>query len=302
MVEERRGRRIGRGGSSSCECGFFDFIQRSTGGRRAAVLGRITTNVTGASVPLLATTSFNGHPIFSYSADSSKHLVALFNTPTPPTSLILVPPPSQSNPISTLELYTQLAFESLGIAYLSILPAALAASYALNTTSGVVVHLGKHASHVSVVVDSIVRNEWSTVAPVGLAHCEAYTRRLLGEDKAVERELALAAGKVQDGEAGAGEDAVDGPGADGIKWEAGEKDKLLDELNEAFWRGVFSGDVEVDVLTASGQKVVIQGKEEDDEGAFDVAKRYVCGAAIHSFISARRSSFRSTRSCTCSHR
>jgi len=211
-------------------------------------------------------------------ADPSKHLLTLFNTPTPPTSLILVPPPSQSNPISTLELYTQLSFESLGIAYLSILPAALAASYALNTTSGVIVHLGKHASHISVVVDSIVRNEWSTVAQVGLADCEAHTRRLLAEDKAVEKELALVAGKT--GEAGAdaptsepGATATAQNGADSVKWNEGEKEKLLDELNDAFWKGVLSGEVEVDVLTATGQKVVIQGKEEDDEGTFDVAKR-----------------------------
>lgn len=204
-------------------------------------------------------------------ADSRKHLLTLFNTPTPPTSLILVPPPSASNPISALEMYTQLAFETLGVAYMSVLPAALAASYALNTTSGVIVHLGKHASHISVIVDSIPRNEWSTVAPVGLAHCEAYTRGLLGDDKAVERELALAAGKIA-ADDGAGAEAN---GTSSVQWAEGEKDRLLDELNEAFWRGVLSGEVDVDVLTASGQKVVIQGKEEDDEGAFDVAKRYV---------------------------
>ncbi|ORY26139.1 putative RNA polymerase II transcription factor [Naematelia encephala] len=99
------------------------------------------------------------------------------STNTAPLLLVL--------PDLTLEAqarYCQLAFEGLNVPGLSILPTPLAALYALGQTTGIVLHVGPRSSQISIVVDSVVRPECSTIVDVGSLDCEEFFEGLLKDD------------------------------------------------------------------------------------------------------------------------
>jgi actin-related protein 9 len=169
--------------------------------------------------------------------------------------LILIPPPSPALPNSTQALYAQLAFERLNVPAFAILPPSLASIFALGQTTGLTIHLGYESTHISVITDSLVREECSSVAPVGRMHCGEHFVRLLLADAGLEKELRAASGKEGD-------------------WEAGEKERYVAEVAKFVWEECMDGD-DIEVLGAQGAAVSLPGKEAEDDAAFDVAKKWV---------------------------
>lgn len=138
----------------------------------------------------------------------------------------------------------------------SILPPSLAALFALGQTTGVIVHIGYEKTYINVIVDSILREECSAVVEVGKKYCEEHFVDLLSRDSGLEKELRTAIGKG---------DAA---------WAAGEKEKYIAEVAAFVWGECTDGD-DIEVVGASGQKVALPGKEEEEDSAFDVAKKCV---------------------------
>ncbi|KAK8864654.1 hypothetical protein IAR55_001904 [Kwoniella newhampshirensis] len=171
--------------------------------------------------------------------------------------LLFIPPPTPPTlPLSTQALYTQLAFEGLNVPIFSILPSPLASLFALGATTGIIIHIGRHESSISVVTESVVRWECSTTAPVGEAVCEDWFERLLLQDEALAKELKTATGK----------DAL----------EDEEKRKLVKEIASVVWNECTGDDIEVPAAKVGSGAVVIStlGAEKEDD-AFDVAKKLV---------------------------
>jgi len=175
------------------------------------------------------------------------------STNTSPLLLVLPPsPPSLSLP--TQALYTQLAFERLNVPAFSILPSPLAAIFALGTTTGIVLHVTRETSEVSIIVDSVVRWDCCVTVQVGHGDCLSWFEGLLLADAGLDRELKQVAGVET--------------------WEEGRKERLVKELVEVVWRECTGDDTEIpNAKTGSNTLVVANSVPQEDEGTFDVAKK-----------------------------
>lgn len=168
--------------------------------------------------------------------------------------LLILPPSPPSLPLPAQALYTQFAFERLNVPALSILPAPLAAIFALGATTGIILHVSRNTSEVSVIVDSVVRWECCVTVQIGQADCEEWFDRLLMADEALDKELRQAAGVDQ--------------------WEERSKAKLVSELAGLVWRECTGDDIEIPVAkVGSNVFVLATAMPQEDEGTFDVAKK-----------------------------
>ena len=188
---------------------------------------------------------------------NSSHLLNLLSirVSTNTSPLLLVPPPSPpSLPLPTQALYTQLVFERLNVPGFSIVPSPLAAIFALGVTTGILLHISRTTSEISIIVDSVVRWECCVSVQVGQADCEAWFEGLLMGDEALDKELRLAA-EVE-------------------SWEGGRKGRLVKELAEVVFSECTGDDVEIPTArVGSSAFVVATLAPQEDEGTFDVAKK-----------------------------
>lgn len=83
--------------------------------------------------------------------------------------------------LSNLQIHhlTQTLFERLNLPAISLVSRPLAALYAMNSITGVVVDVGLEATTVSPVSDSTVFTNGVIEVPLGVKHCEAYMASLL---------------------------------------------------------------------------------------------------------------------------
>lgn len=169
--------------------------------------------------------------------------------------LFLVPPASSPTlPLSEQELYTQMVFENLNAPQLALFPNAIVSLLGLNTTTGIVLHIGRSTSTVAVVVDSIVRWECATVVNIGELDCEAHLEKLLLGDERLDKELKKA--------------------ADVESFVPGQKEKLVREIREFIFAECTGDDIEVPLPKGVRQKVVeVAGKADKEDEGFDVAKK-----------------------------
>lgn len=185
------------------------------------------------------------------------HLLSLLNirVSTNTSPLLLIPPPSPSSlSLPAQALYTQFAFERIKVTVFSILPSPLAAMFALGATTGIVLHVSRYTSEISIIVDSIVRWECCVSVQVGQADCEAWFARLLMGDEDLDRELRQAA-EVGD-------------------WELGQKERMVKELAGVVWRDCTGDDIEIPIAKVGSKKFVkATAAVQDDEGDFDVARK-----------------------------
>ena len=182
------------------------------------------------------------------------HLLGLLNTTTTSNSkpILLIPPPSPPLTLDDSAWYAQMAFESLNVPALSILPAPLASLFALNATTGLVLHVGYDTSEISVVVDSVIRYECCVTASVGMKHCYAAFEGLLRADQRLQASLRAAKGDVTPEEM------------------AG----LIKDVAETVWRECTGDEVEVP-MAKGGSDTLVTGTANVDleEETFDVAKK-----------------------------
>jgi actin-related protein 9 len=150
-------------------------------------------------------------------------------------------------------MYCQLAFEQLNVPGFSVMPSPLASLFALNATTGIILHVSRTTSEVAIIVDSQVRWECSTTVEIGQEDCEKWFVRLLMEDSALERELQAAAGE---------------------SWE-GAKEKLVKEVADFVWRECTGEDIEVPPAQIASKAFVAAAAvtTETEEADFDVAKK-----------------------------
>ncbi|ORX35635.1 RNA polymerase II transcription factor [Kockovaella imperatae] len=174
-----------------------------------------------------------------------------------PSPLMLIPPSDLS--LDASALYTQLAFEELNVPGLTILSLPLASLYALGALSGIIIHIGAEQSNVSIVTESIVRDECTTRIPIGLTHCLAHLERLLLIDFALDKELRMARGS-----------------GDSEPWSAGEKERLVKEVITVLWMENAS---EIEAPTSTGEVMHKVREEAETDDTFDVAKKLVGDAA-----------------------
>lgn len=168
--------------------------------------------------------------------------------------LLLIPTPSSSLPNSTQALYSQMAFERLNVPAFALLPSSLAALFALGQTTGIIVHIGYERTFISIIIDSVLREECSAVVEVGKKHCEEHFVKLLLADAGLDKELRSV---LEKGDAA---------------WQAGEKEKYVQEVADFVWKECMDGD-DIEVVGATGAKVALPGKEVEDDSSFDVAKK-----------------------------
>jgi actin-related protein 9 len=168
--------------------------------------------------------------------------------------LLLVPPMDPPTyPLSDQALYCQLVFETLNAPQLSMIPAPLATLFGLNSTTGVVLHVGRHTSQAVVVTESVVRWETATSVDLGEADCEEFLEGLLLQDAPLDKELKTAA-EVE-------------------SWAPGQKEKLVREVREFIFAECTSGDIEVPENKAGHKSVVVVAAKPQEEEGFDVAKK-----------------------------
>ena len=137
---------------------------------------------------------------------------------------------------------------------LSILPSPLAAMFALGATTGIVLHVSRYTSEISIIVDSVVRWECCVTVHVGQADCEAWFEQLLMGDDGLDKELRQAA-EVGD-------------------WKGGQKERLVKELAEVVWRDCTGDDVEIPMAKVGSKNSVKAALAvQDDVGEFDVARK-----------------------------
>lgn len=175
------------------------------------------------------------------------------NTNTHP--LLLVPPASSPTlPLSEQELYTQMVFENLNAPQLALFPNSIVSLLGLNSTTGIVLHIGRSTSTVAVVTDSIVRWECATVVDIGELDCEAHLERLLMGDERLDKELKKTAGIET--------------------FAPGQKEKFVREIREFIFAECTGDDIEVPLPKGVAQKTVeVAGKAEKEDEGFDVAKK-----------------------------
>ena len=187
--------------------------------------------------------------------DNRHHALSLLGASAPAkgSSVVLLPPASTTNPVTTQALWAQMAFEKLSLPAFALLNASLAALFALGSTSGVVLHIGATSSTASVIIDSIQRTECSAVADVGKVHCEEHLVNLLLSDTALDKELRTAAGKGDE------------------PWGEKEKERYVRELGEVIWTECTGEDIEV--IPASGSSASVAATQVEEDNSFDVAKK-----------------------------
>lgn len=198
----------------------------------------------------------------------SAHIFSLLNiNVTSNTSPMLLIPPAEpaTLPLPDQALYTQLAFENLNVPGFSIVPLPLASLFALNATTGLVVHVGRTSSSVFIVTDSIVRWECSVTVDVGMTDCEEWFRGRLAQDSALEKALKAAVGEAE-------------------PWTEALKAKLVAEVADATWRVCGEDDqrdkfVVPAAKTAGGKTTAPNALPVPaaDDGEFDVVGRLVGG-------------------------
>jgi len=168
--------------------------------------------------------------------------------------LLLIPPAAPATlPLDDQALYCQMAFESLNVPQLSMLPTPLATLFGLNSTTGVVLHIGRTTSEAIVVTDSIVRWETATSIELGEADCEVWLEGLLLKDEALDKELKAAA-EVE-------------------SWAPGQKEKLVKEIREFIFAECTGEDIEVPEAKTGQKSVVVVASKPQEEETFDVAKK-----------------------------
>lgn len=170
--------------------------------------------------------------------------------------LLLIPPPSPpSLPLPDQALWAQLAFEELNVPALSIVPASLATTYALGSTSGIILNVGRSRSEITVITDSVIRWECSTTVQIGYGDCETWFEGLLLEDKDLDKVLREASGA-------------------GDMLEEEEKKKFVKEVANVIWTECTGDDLEV-TPADGGAKVqaALAAQVPEDDSSFDVAKK-----------------------------
>jgi len=169
--------------------------------------------------------------------------------------LLLIPPPSPpSLPLPHQALWAQLAFEDLHVPAFTILPAPLASLFALGATTGIVLHIGRDRSEVSIVTDSIIRWECSTTVEVGYGDCEVWFEDLLMKDADLDKNLQM------------------NLGGDGT-WEAGQKEKMVKEVAKVIWTECTGDDLEIPPAEAGSKAIAAVTAQAQEDDSFDVAKK-----------------------------
>jgi actin-related protein 9 len=189
-------------------------------------------------------------------ADLSAHVYSRLgiNATSNTSPLLLVPPPTPGLPLSIQESFTQLAFESLNVPGLSLLPSPLASLFALNATTGVVVHVGQTSCEIVAVTDSVVRWETATTVGVGMADCQQWLEGLLMEDESLDSQLRnLGGGKG---------------GTEEWKTSTRRRDLVREVASVVFEE---CGGDDVEITPAGGKQAVAAVIAEEDD--FDVAKK-----------------------------
>jgi actin-related protein 9 len=191
-------------------------------------------------------------------ANPRAHLLSLFGLKASVNTspILLVPPPSPpSLPLPTQALWAQLAFEELNTPAFSMVPASLASLFALGATTGIVLHIGRDRSEITIVTDSVIRWECSTTVDVGYADCEVWLEDLLMKDMDLDKNLQM------------------NLGGDGT-WEAGQKEKLVKEVAHVIWTECTGEDLEVPGAEAGSKALAaVNASAQEDDSSFDVAKK-----------------------------
>jgi len=169
--------------------------------------------------------------------------------------LLLIPPPSPpSLPLPNQAFWAQLAFEELHVPAFTVLPAPLASLFALGATTGIVLHIGRDRSEVSIVTDSIIRWECSTTVEVGCGDCETWFEDLLMKDTDLDKNLQM------------------NLGGDGT-WEAGQKEKMIKEVAKVIWTECTGDDLEIPPAEAGSKAIAAVTAQAQEDDSFDVAKK-----------------------------
>jgi actin-related protein 9 len=169
--------------------------------------------------------------------------------------LLLIPPPSPpSLPLPHQALWAQIAFEDLHVPAFSIIPAPLASLFAVGATTGIVLHIGRDRSEVSVVTDSIIRWECSTTVEVGYGDCEVWFEDLLMRDADLDKNLQM------------------NLGGDGT-WEAGQKERMIKEVAKVIWTECTGDDLEIPPAEAGSKAIAAVTAQAQEDESFDVAKK-----------------------------
>jgi actin-related protein 9 len=139
-----------------------------------------------------------------------------------------------------------MAFESLNVPGFSILPSPLASLFALNATTGTVIHVGKQSSLAVVITDSVVRWETAATIGVGMEDCERYLEELLMGDESLDRQIRELSGERR-------------------------KLEIVREVVEVVFAECTGDDI--DIIPNGGKKAVAQVAPEAEDESFDVAKK-----------------------------
>jgi actin-related protein 9 len=135
------------------------------------------------------------------------------------------------------------------------MPASLASLFALGATSGIVLHVGRDRSEITIVTDSVIRWECSTTVQVGYGDCEVWLEDLLMKDTDLDKNLQM------------------NLGGDGT-WEAGQKERLVKEVANVIWTECTGEDLEVPPAEAGTKALAaVTASAQEDDSSFDVAKK-----------------------------
>ncbi|EKC98993.1 RNA polymerase II transcription factor [Trichosporon asahii var. asahii CBS 8904] len=153
-----------------------------------------------------------------------------------------------------------MAFENLNVPQLAVLPSPLASLFAMNAVSGAVLHIGREASEVNIVYDSIVRWEATATVDVGEVDCERHLEKLLLADEKLDKELKSVAGVES--------------------FAPGQKEQYVKEIREFIFAECVGDDIEVPIAKTAVKAAVVTSnkKPEEEDDAFDVAKKLTADA------------------------
>jgi actin-related protein len=168
--------------------------------------------------------------------------------------LLLLPPNPATLAPSVMETWTRLAFESLNCPAFHLMPSPVAAVFGVGIASGLNVHIGRDATDITAVVDSVVRPEAAIRVNVGTQDCVTYLAEILSKDQAVQGSLKEVGEAVFGGSV--------------------EEQNLKDLTFELAAAVLKEDKPRLLVPLANGQTVPVGNEkdENDDEGVFDVAK------------------------------
>jgi len=145
-----------------------------------------------------------------------------------------------------------MSFESLNCPAFHVLPSSIAAIFGVGLPAGLNVHIGRHATDIIPVIDSLVRPEAHIRVEAGTSDCVTYLAEILSKDQAIRQSVEALSKDIF------GEDVH-------------KVDLLMEELAEVILR---EEKPRILVPLANGQTVPVGNEEtqEGEEGVFDVAK------------------------------